>query len=181
MRSCMGFSCMRPPYRFLLWTRLRTRRHSSHSFLCCWSTRPDRRKNRSVFRSRDIGLFLQTRRSPSYLTLQQHGGVGKYLVQLFDAGLEADDVLMTGFDLAQSPTRDPSVRVDLWEENSVTSTTTTELQLAWPTVPTDVHTHIRYEDGEIVTVQHLLQLFVCRHFIHWKRQTDEFQAVVQLL
>lgn len=70
-------------------------------------------ENRSVFGSRDIGLFLQTRRSPSYLTLQQHGGVGKYLVQLFDAGLEADDVLMTGFDLAQSPTRDPSVRVDL--------------------------------------------------------------------
>lgn len=32
---------------------------------------------------------------PSYLNLQQHGSVSKYFVQLFDAGLEADDILMT--------------------------------------------------------------------------------------
>lgn len=29
-------------------------------------------------------------------------------------------------------------------------------------------THIRYEDGKIVTFQHLLQLFTCSAFIHWK-------------
>lgn len=41
-------------------------------------------------------------RQPSCLNLQQHGGVNKNLVQLFDAGLEADDVLMTTLDLTQN-------------------------------------------------------------------------------
>lgn len=36
-----------------------------------------------------------------YLALHQHGDVYKHVVQLFDAALQADDVLVSGFDLTQ--------------------------------------------------------------------------------
>lgn len=55
-------------------------------------------------------------RQPSYLNLQQHGSVSKYLMQLFNAGLEADDILMTGFNLTQGLAWNLSVRVDLWSK-----------------------------------------------------------------
>lgn len=36
-----------------------------------------------------------------YLALHQHGDVYKHVVQLFDAALQADDVLVSRFDLTQ--------------------------------------------------------------------------------
>lgn len=36
-----------------------------------------------------------------YLALHQHGDVYEHVVKLFDAALQADDVLVSGFDLTQ--------------------------------------------------------------------------------
>lgn len=47
----------------------------------------------------------------------------------------------------------------------------------------EIPTYIRYENGKIVTIQHLLQLCVCGHFIHWTRDKldslSDFQLIVK--
>ena len=52
-------------------------------------------------------------RAWSNLSLHQHSHVHKHVVQLPDAGLQADDVLMTGLDLAQGLPGDLRVGDDL--------------------------------------------------------------------
>lgn len=49
-----------------------------------------------------------------YLALHQHCDVYKHVVQLFDAALQADDVLVSGFDLTQGLFGDARVHDLRW-------------------------------------------------------------------
>lgn len=52
----------------------------------------------------------------SYLALHQHGDVYEHVVELFDAALQADDVLVPGFDLTQGLFRDARVHDLCWTQ-----------------------------------------------------------------
>lgn len=51
-----------------------------------------------------------------YLALHQHGDVYEHVVELFDAALQADDVLVPGFDLTQGLFRDARVHDLGWTQ-----------------------------------------------------------------
>lgn len=53
-----------------------------------------------------------------YLALHQHGDVYEHVVELFDAALQADDVLVPGLDLAQGLFRDARVHDLCWTQRA---------------------------------------------------------------
>lgn len=55
-----------------------------------------------------------------YLALHQHGDVYEHVVELFDAALQADDVLVPGFDLIQGLFRDARVHDLCWTQRAGT-------------------------------------------------------------
>lgn len=128
--------------------------------------------------SRNIPSHLTVHR---YLDLQQHGCVHKDLLHLFNVGLQADDVPVTRLDLTQGLARNPRVGNQLREEKRwlgiVNWNGHTFHTITWPTVHVwarssrmkEIHTNIRREDGSIGGLQHLLQLFIRGHSIHWTR------------
>lgn len=105
-----------------------------------------------------------------YLALHQHGDVYKHVVQLFDAALQADDVLVSGFDLTQGLFGDAGVHDLRWANRGgkYRRTTGAPEAKAKQTKGTHSHTaHITYpcsEDRRIAALQHLLQFFVRRCF-----------------
>lgn len=109
-----------------------------------------------------------------YLNLYQCGSVTNYFMHLFDAGLEAEDILITRFNLTQCLSWNLSVRVDLWKKKKIiirshhVKAVLVGFNHLWHRVLWD-STNIRSEDGRIVTVQHHLQLFFCYHFTNWNR------------
>lgn len=106
-----------------------------------------------------------------YLALHQHGNVYEHVVELFDAALQADDVLVPGFDLTQGLFRDARVHDLCWTQSTGTVNTDVQqnhLRLKQSRAQTLHSTYPCSEDCRVAALQHLLQFFVRRRFPSWR-------------
>lgn len=102
-----------------------------------------------------------------YLALHQHGDVYKHVVELFDAALQADDVLVPGFNLTQGLFRDARVHDLCWTQRTGTVNTDAQQKHLWLKQSRAQTLHSTYpcsEDRRVAALQHLLQFFVRRCF-----------------